>query len=166
MNLMMTKIGIFIISFLLLGHAMANDQKLVYGYVEKVTLLDNNITLLAKFDTGAKTASLSAIHIQQIVENGKKYVRFRVPLKDHEVEFIAAYVKKVKIKARAEEDAQNDLMKRPVVKMQLQLGNKVRTILVNLTNRKRFKYPLLLGREAIIAFDGVVDPSLTFTFSA
>jgi len=37
------------------------------------------------------------------------------------------------------------------------------SIKVNLTNRKRFIYPLLLGRDAIIAFNGAVDPALTFT---
>ena len=56
-------------------------------------------------------------------------------------------------------------MRRPVVLMNIRLGNKTRTIRVNLTNRKHFIYPMLLGREAILAFDGVVDPNLKYTRS-
>ncbi len=47
--------------------------------------------------------------------------------------------------------------------MRIKLGNDEKTIRVNLTNRKRFIYPLLLGREAIIAFNGTIDPSLKYT---
>ncbi len=54
-------------------------------------------------------------------------------------------------------------VKRPVVRMLIQLGEQQQSIRVNLTNRKRFLYPLLLGREALIAFNGVVDPALTYT---
>ena len=48
--------------------------------------------------------------------------------------------------------------------MRIKLSDKEQVIRVNLTNRKRFIYPLLLGREAIIAFDGLIDPSLKYTF--
>ena len=47
--------------------------------------------------------------------------------------------------------------------MRVKLGSEERVIRVNLTNRKRFIYPLLLGREAIIAFNGIIDPSLKYT---
>ena len=35
-------------------------------------------------------------------------------------------------------------IKRPVVLLKVQMGDQIRTIKVNLTNRKRFIYPLLL----------------------
>jgi hypothetical protein len=54
-------------------------------------------------------------------------------------------------------------IKRPVVSMPIQLGHETRTIRVNLANRKRFTYPLLLGREALVAFNGVIDPAQKFT---
>ncbi len=47
--------------------------------------------------------------------------------------------------------------------MHIRIGDKERAIPVNLANRKRFIYPILLGREAIKIFNGVVDPSVTFT---
>ena len=55
-------------------------------------------------------------------------------------------------------------IKRPVVLMRVKLANQEQTIRVNLTNRKRFLYPLLLGREAIITFQGLIDPSLKYTY--
>ena len=46
---------LFILSWsLLAGLAMANNEKIVYGYIEKATLVSNNLTLSAKLDTGAK----------------------------------------------------------------------------------------------------------------
>jgi hypothetical protein len=145
---------------------MAAQAKTVYGYVEKVTLVDKGMALSAKLDTGAKSASLSAINIREIVQDGKNYLRFKVLGKNEKIEFTAEYLGKVRIKARAEENmvfqTQNTHVKRPVVLMSIQLGDKVRKIPVNLTNRKRFNYPLLLGRDAIIAFDGLIDPSHAF----
>lgn len=146
---------------------MASNEKMIYGYVEKAMLVDKNLALSAKLDTGAKSASLSAIHIEEFEKDGKNYMRFTVPSKSGEVEFVSEYVGKVKIKVRSQEHfsslARPEPIKRPVVLMRIRIGTKERMIRVNLTNRKRFNYPLLLGRDAIKAFDGLIDPSLTFT---
>lgn len=159
----------FIISLILLmflGCTMAAEQKIIYGYVEKATLIDKDMVLSAKLDTGAKSASLSAIDIREFEENGKTYLRFIVPGKEGDVEFVSEYLGKVKIKLRAGEHPVKGKtiksIKRPVVMMSIKIGDKVRIIPVNLTNRKRFNYPLLLGRDAIIAFNGLVDPQYAF----
>jgi len=143
---------------------MADLQKNIYGYVEKVTLLDQNLVVSAKLDTGAKSASLSAIDIQEVEVKGKTYLRYTVPSKQGNVSFQSEYVGKVKIKVRADEttSAKIEPLRRPVVLISVQMGNMTRTIPVNLTNRKRFLYPLLLGRDAINIFSGLVDPSKAF----
>lgn len=146
---------------------MAIDTKIIYGYVEKATLIDKGMSLSAKLDTGAKSSSLSAINIREVEKDGKTYLNFKVPGKTGEVEFTAPYLGKVRIKVRAGEHlsaAEHKLepIRRPVVMMQIRIGDKVRSIPVNLTNRKRFNYPLLLGRDAIIDFDGLIDPSHAF----
>lgn len=160
----------FILSWsLLAGYAMANHEKITFGYIEKATLVDNDLTLSAKLDTGAKTASLNAMHITEIEVNGKPYLSFVVPSKEGDIPFKCEYVGKVNIKVRAGEAKINPLLrssnKRPVVLMRIQLAGQEQMIRVNLTNRKRFIYPLLLGREAIIAFNGVVDPTLKYTIT-
>nr|WP_231950988.1 RimK/LysX family protein [Legionella waltersii] len=148
---------------------MAKSEAQVYGYVEKVTLIDHKLALSAKLDTGAKSASLHAVNIIQIEKKGIPYLRFTVPTKQGDFTFEGEYIGKVKIKVRESEANPGLLkstpMKRPVVLLNVKLGDKVRAIQVNLTNRKRFIYPLLLGRDAIIDFNGAVNPALTFTTS-
>ena len=148
-------------------HAMATDEKTIYGYIEKALLMEKNLLLSAKFDTGAASASLSAAQVTEVIINDKMYLRFTVPSKKGETQFTCEYVGKIKIKLRPTEAhataAVKKSTKRPVVLMRIKLGEKERMIRVNLANRKRFLYPLLLGREAIIAFDGIVDPSLKYT---
>lgn len=157
---------------LLAGQAMADSPKTVFGYIEKATLTQQDLTLSAKLDTGAKTASLNAIKITEIEKNGKAYLNFIVPSKEGDIAFQCEYVGKVQIKMRTGENQsmENQIhsllrksVKRPVVLMTIRLNNTEKTIRVNLTNRKHFIYPLLLGREAINAFDGIVDPSKKFT---
>lgn len=144
---------------------MAAEKKIIYGYVEKATLVDKGLVISAKLDTGAKSASLSAIHIKEIELNGKNYLQYTVPSKQGDVEFTSEYVGKVRIKVRSGEGstAKHEPLKRPVVLVRIKLGDMVQTIPVNLTNRKRFIYPLLLGRDAIKAFSGLVDPTTAFT---
>ena len=159
---------LFLLGSLLAGHAMANNEKIIYGYIEKATLVSNDLTLSAKLDTGAKSASLNATHINEIEVEGKPYLSFVVPSKEGDILFKCEYIGEVNIKIRAGETPKNPLLRksiqRPVVLMRIKLGEKEKVIRVNLTNRKRFIYPLLLGREAIIAFDGIIDPSLKYTF--
>lgn len=159
-------IALFIFMSLMTGPFMITNAAQIYGYVEKVSLPDKNLTLSAKLDTGAKSASLHATNITQIKVKGLPYLRFTVPTKTGDYTFEAEYKGRVKIKARADENGSETptiAIKRPIVLLNMQLGNQIRTIKVNLTNRKRFLYPLLLGRDAIIAFNGAIDPALTFT---
>lgn len=161
--------ALFIFTSLFSGPTMAkNEAHQTYGYVEKATLVDQNLTLSAKLDTGAKSASLNATNITEFEVDGKPYLRFTVPTKDNKnYIFESPYIGKVKIKVRENElnssGTTHAPIKRPVVMLAVQLGDKIRSIRVNLTNRKRFIYPLLLGRDAIIAFNGAVDPAWTFT---
>ena len=147
---------------------MANNEKITYGYIEKVTLVDKGLTLSAKLDTGAKSASLNATNIKEIEINNKPYLAFTVPSKEGDIPFQCEYIGEVNIKMRAGEAQIEPLLKksikRPVVLMRVKLANQEQTIRVNLTNRKRFLYPLLLGREAIITFQGLIDPSLKYTY--
>lgn len=158
---------LFFIGSLLAGNAMANHEKITFGYIEKATLVDQDLILSAKLDTGAKSASLNASNIKEIKVNGKTYLQFIVPSKEGDIPFKCEYLGEVNIKVRAGEAQINSLIRksiqRPVVLMRIKLAGQERMIRVNLTNRRRFIYPLLLGREAIIAFNGVIDPNLKYT---
>jgi hypothetical protein len=146
---------------------MAREETQIYGYVEKISFPEKQLMLSAKLDTGAKSASLNATNITEVTIKGVPYLRFTVPTKEGDYQFEAEYKGRVKIKVRDGEHGSEILahapIKRPVVLLNVQLGDKIRTIKVNLTNRKRFLYPLLLGRDAIIAFNGAINPALAFT---
>ena len=94
---------------LLTGSVMADNEKIIYGYIEKVTLLDKDLTLSAKLDTGAKSASLNATNIHEALVNGKPYLNFTVPSKEGDVEFSCEYIGEVSIKVRAAESQLNPL---------------------------------------------------------
>ncbi len=153
----------------LMGDAMAHREKITLGYIEKVTLADQDLMLSAKLDTGAKSASLNALKITPVDIKGQRYLRFIVPSKTGDVIFQCPYVGKVNIKVRAGDSVGplfRNSINRPVVLMRVNLAGKDQLIRVNLTNRKRFIYPLLLGREAIIAFDVIVDSSMKYITSS
>jgi hypothetical protein len=90
-----------------------------------------------------------------------------VPSRQGDKFFECEYIGKVNIKNRTDESHSYKLLRksvlRPVVLMEVKLGHKIRKIRVNLTNRKHFIYPMLLGREAILAFNGIVDPKRKYT---
>ena len=155
----MRLLTIFLMSLLLFTGQSIASTKTTYGYIEKATLVDQNLTLSAKLDTGAKSSSLHAVDIKKEKINGKTYLRFTVPNQGGKATFLCEYFGKVSIKARAQEI---EHIKRPVVWMKIKLGGQEKTIRVNLTNRANFIYPLLLGRQAIVAFNGLVDPSIKY----
>ncbi len=137
-----------------------------YGYLERVTVFPGELSLKAKLDTGAKSASLNAKHIKIIKRGGRKWVRFDVPQDNETLRFETRLIRYVSIKTRHGEKKMNqtgDSFKRPVVMMQMALGGKMEEVEVNLANRERFNYPLLLGRSALIKFEALINPALKFT---
>lgn len=150
-------IGLICLVYASAPYAMS---KTIYGYIEHATLTEQNISLPAKLDTGAKSSSLHAIDIEKVLIDGKAYVKFAVPYAGKKVHFTCEYFGKVHIKARSQEI---EHMVRPVVWMKVKLGNQEQMIRVNLTNRANFMYPLLLGRQAIVSFHGIIDPSLKYS---
>lgn len=158
---MLKKYSVFFLLCLLSVGAHAQS----FGYVEKV-LLANQYLLKAKLDTGAKSASLNAHNIKLDKEEGTTWVHFKVPTKSGDVSFKEKLVGYVRIKARYGENQlgmSKKTFKRPLVAMNITLGKQTQPILMNLTNRGNFNYPILLGRDALKAFNATINPQLKFT---
>ena len=71
-----------------------------------------------------------------------------------------------KIKSRADEDDDKDeasVAKRPVIDLEMCLGDVKRTVEVNLTDRSSFNYPLLIGAKALREFGAAVNPARRYT---
>lgn len=146
--------------------ALAAEPTL-YGRYENIGLPELKLTLKAKMDTGAYTASLSARDIELFKRDGEEWVRFRLAAKgadDTVYEHLLARISK--IKNRAEESEDEDavaISKRPVVDLKLCLGDELRTVEVNLVDRSGFNYPLLIGAKALRELDAAIDPAKRFT---
>lgn len=148
--------------------AMANTPTL-YGRYEYIELPQVGQTLKAKMDTGAVTASLSARDIEQFQRDGQDWVRFRLATASaDDTLFEKPLVRISEIKSRAEEQGSTSspaVARRPVVDMQLCLGKQLRTVEVNLTDRSRFNYPLLIGTSALREFDVAINPAQRYIAS-
>ncbi|MHA6495034.1 retropepsin-like aspartic peptidase RloA2 [Pseudomonas borbori] len=146
--------------------AMAN-QPTLYGRYEHIRLPQIGKTLEAKMDTGAMTASLSARDIEQFERNGEPWVRFRLATATADDTLFEQPMTRIStIKARTEElssDAATPVTERPVIELEVCLGEAARVIEVNLTDRSHFDYPLLIGATALRDFEAAIDPSERYT---
>ena len=147
------------------GMSVAAD-KTVYGLNEYARLADIDLELAAKLDTGAKTASLSARDIKRFKRDGESWVRFYLAIDaahSHPIERPLARVSKIKRRAGDYDPEEGKhYTARPVIALDICMGNALRSIEVNLTDRSAFQYPLLIGSEALKRFDALVDPSLKY----
>ena len=140
----------------------------LYGRYEYIALPEiGGEVLKAKMDTGALTASLSAKDIETFTRDGDEWVRFRLGTKDASNKVYEHKVSRIsKIKGRSDgedDDEAIDPTKRPVVDLELCLGDKKRTVEVNLVDRSHFNYPLLIGAKALREFGAAVNPARRFT---
>ena len=131
-----------------------------YGWIEDV-LIDPAyaLKLPAKLDTGADTTSLDARNIRRSRRDGEDYVRFVVtePVSGQSVELEKPFVRAVRIKAHG-----NAAARRVVVRMRICIGDRSRSVEVNLVDRAHYEYPLLLGRNALRDV-AMIDPNLRRT---
>lgn len=148
-------------------------EKRIMGWVENVYLTPDHIKLKAKLDTGAKTSSLDARDIEYFEKNGEKWVRFKIirkgrkayidkkgrshPAKDPvniQIERPLLRIAKIKRHKRSS-------VERPVVRLPIIIGGREYEPEFTLTNRRKFIYPVLLGRRFLREV-AIVDPSKTF----
>jgi hypothetical protein len=142
--------------------------KQVLGIVEHVILLDANIALTAKLDTGSDMSSLSAEDIQIFEKNQRMWAQFSVtsPQTNEKVELIKPIIRLINIKKRSDEMITEHAIQstsRPVIAISIRLANANKTILCNLVDRQKFRFPMLLGADALKKFNVIVDVSQTAT---
>ncbi|OED44899.1 hypothetical protein ACH42_06410 [Endozoicomonas sp. (ex Bugula neritina AB1)] len=121
------------------------NGRLILGLEEGVELPDLNLQMTAKLDTGASNSSVDARNIQLFERDSKKWVKFNLyrtskgtvplelPLKT------TIKIKRPGLKA----------IERPVVSMTIVIGELTQQVMVTLTDREKYQYPLLIGRNFI-----------------
>jgi len=122
--------------------AVAGD-KVVAGYIEKVTLGQKVLVFKAKLDTGARHSSLNATDIQMFERKGVSWVRFIVTdSKGKTMRMEKKAFRVAGIKTRDE-----TLQERPVIMLLICLGPVQKEVEVNLVDRSFFNYQVLIGRS-------------------
>jgi hypothetical protein len=134
-----------LILLMLAPAAYPADQLSVIGWIEPVKLLQEDLILNAKIDTGADHSSIDIVEFTQISQHGKDSVRFTIRNNSGQIrELQKPVLRFARIKRKGAEST-----KRPVVQMEICLAGKVLTIPVNLQKRNHFKYRMLIGRSAL-----------------
>jgi len=145
------------------------EERVIYGWIEWVSLDSSNMVAKAKLDTGAKTSSLHAKNIEWFEKDGKDWVRFQFSpntklsskrmLEGKTKNFVtieAPVYRSTLIKQHKRASAE-----RPVIHQTVRLDGREYEVEFTLTDRSRFIYPVLLGRRFLEKV-AIVDPGTTF----
>ncbi len=141
------------------------------GFVEWVVMNDTGIRLKARLDTGAKTSSLHAVNVEEFTRDNEDWVKFQLPLGDHEdqpsegeiehedviIEFERPVYRKVLIKRKGAPS-----QRRYVVKMEFCIAGTKHETQFSLTDRGNFSYPVLLGRRFMRDDNILIDSAESF----
>lgn len=129
-------------------YAPNSGDKLVIGAVEKVLITPPGEILSARIDTGAVTSSLDASNVELFERNGDDWVRFIIinPKTNKEYTMERRIVRKVKIIQAVTDDVE----RRPVVELEVTIGNTTQRAEFTLSDRKHMEYPVLIGRNILM----------------
>ncbi|BCB59310.1 MULTISPECIES: ATP-dependent zinc protease [Halomonadaceae] len=152
-------------STLLLGAtAQAEDaqtQDNVFGWVENAYIEPWGIAVKAKLDSGALTSSLDARDIEMFEKEGEEWVRFRLKLEDQESgDTFSDQIERPLYREQTVRGA-GGRDERPVVLMDVCMGDTIYEEQFSLRDREEMIYPLLLGRRTISHL-GLLDVRNTF----
>ncbi len=123
-------------------HLLDAEPLFKAGHIETVTV--EGMTFAAKLDTGADVSSMSAVDIKLFEKDGIDMVSFTYQNSEGiEQELTKRVVDTMTIKAKKGEEANI----RPVVEMHVKLGDLEKKVRVNLQDRSRFRYSMILGKN-------------------
>ncbi len=135
----------------------ASDMKII-GQIEYVDIMPEGIRQKGRIDTGAETTSLGVSDIQFFERDGNNWVKFNVlhRITAEVTEFAKPIERMVLIKRHGAENVE-----RPVVNMTLAIGSIKHTLEVSLTDRSKFEFPVLIGRNFL---DGKIAVNVSHKF--
>lgn len=137
---------------------MAVADTPTFGYLERVMIYPGPTAIEAKLDTGADNSSIHATNIKLGLRGGKQWVSFDVVTKANVMQhFEKPVIRIARIKQRS-----GPPQERPVVSFEICLGSIKRSVEINLVNRDRFEYRLLIGRSFLAGYV-LVDSGAEFT---
>lgn len=133
----------------------------IIGQTEPVYVLPMKAPFQARIDTGAETSSMDADNIKTFERDGEKWVSFDITNRENgEKRHFEERVKRV-----AEIKRINEHERRPVVEMDIKMGNEIITdVRFTLAKRDKFEYQALIGRN-VLTGRALVDTALSNTLN-
>jgi len=115
---------------------------IIIGRTEHITLVDLEIDSIAsRIDSGAFSSSLHATNIEFYEIDNQKMVRFQtVNNKNYTAKLL--YIKKVK-------SSNGSISERAYIKTKIRIAGLDLIIKMNLMNREKMRYKILLGRNTL-----------------
>lgn len=145
-----------------LSHGSSTDPgKVIAGWIEKISLVEQPLLLKAKLDTGAKTSSIHAINVEQFKRDGKRWVKFDLILTDMNDKQHTLHMEKPKVRRVRIKNTGGDHDRRSVVELEICFDGRKHVTEFTLADRSEYIYDVLLGREFLQGL-AVVDPDSTF----
>lgn len=147
-----------------LVHSDSEQNKVISGWIENISITNVPIVVKAKLDTGAKTSSIYAVDIETFDKDGEDWVKFKLKLPNDNDEYQLfgmekPIVRDVKIKNH---NGKHD--HRYVVYLEVCFNEQLKKTQFNLVDRSQYLYPVLLGRK-FMKGSVIVDPEKTFLSS-
>ena len=137
---------------------VAIGDRTVLGWVEWVGLLPDSLQMKSKLDSGARTSSMHAVDVTELERDGVTWVRFSIPdpETDEMIDMERPVVRFLRI---VQHDGQPQ--RRPVVKLEVKLGEIHQEVAFSLADRSNFIYPVLIGRNYLRG-RALIDTEQTF----
>jgi hypothetical protein len=132
--------------FLPSSHAQLLKEKVLIGRVEWAELPELKIKLKSRIDTGAKTTSLHAINIEEVIQQGDLYVKFQTENSEGKV---IELIRKVDTTQKVS-NTSGFVSRRYVIKEKIKMGSIDREVLINLNDRSKMDYKFLVGRNLLL----------------
>ncbi len=139
---------------------MSTSSPTVAGWIETVTFPDYGITLDAKLDTGAVSASLNVTDLERFKRKGKTWYRFTIHGSDGKTATVEQQTNRLSRVMRAEV---KDTL-RPIVRLKVCVAGHEAVTDFNLTDRSSQGTAVLIGRK-FLASRLLVDSSRTRLFA-
>ena len=149
----------------LLQGSSQDPGKVIAGWIEKISLVEQPLILKAKLDTGAKTSSIHAVNVEPFMRDGDRWVRFDLLLEDVDDKQHTVHMEKPKVRRVRIKDNDGDDDRRAVVELEICFDGRRHVTEFTLAERTDYIYDVLLGREFLQGV-AVVDPESTFLTQA
>jgi hypothetical protein len=119
-------------------------DRIIMGEIEDIRLVDEQITIEARIDTGVETSSLGVYDLMKFERDGKDWVKFKLSDSKKAASFEYPVVDNVRIKLAD----QAEIIERFEIKMDIRVGDKgYRRQLFNLADRSHLEHQILIGRN-------------------